>query len=930
MFRRLAAPVALLLLALLGLAVLPGRGASHHTAQDRGRERDFGPEDPREAAERDGITATVHSAAASTLLQARAHAEAMAVSTQFASAWKELGPKPYISDDPASVNTNINGWGNVGGRTTALAVDPADGNIVFAGAAGGGVWRTTDGGDHWTPQGDGLPTTTVGAVAIDPANRHTIFVGTGESNTGGDNIYGSGVYRSTDDGAHWFRAAQNIPDAATVAHIEIAGGRIFVASSKGLFRSTDGGGSYQDVLLPTNAAGTAPDPYYLSNIVSDVRVKPGTPDEVTAAVGWRKGKKAGSTPGALYRSTTGGGPGSFTRLAPTGFGQPDPNPQSTDPVGRTSLSYSAADPNTLWAVIEDAGVEAGDTFVGSGLPPKYTSLNGVYRSSDDGGAWVIQATSAELAADPTSGLVYRLPQQYGPGIQAWYDQWILADPLDANTVLMGLEEVYRGVTAPAPGPTVWHTIGRYNNLCEVTTPCDPTLPGPVAGGTTTHPDQHAAAVTTMPGGTERLYVGNDGGVYRQDRPATGFDSEHWVSLNTTYGTTQPYDAVMSGDGTVYLGLQDNGTAQISPAGKGIMVEGGDGFDVAVDPADAKNAFTEMPYGDIETTTNGGNSWNSVAPSDLAKAQFDAPIEMDPRNPKHVVFAGRQVYETVSGGATGSGDWATAFDTGHNAAANIDNSVTAVGVEGASVYAGFCGVCDVITEGLGDQGKFQNGIATNVQAGCAPATGKDTCWHKAAAVGLPNRLITDIAIDQSDPATVWVTLGGYGRRGFAPLPGPGVGSGHLFVSHDRGEHFADASGDLPDAVANSVTLRDAAVVVGTDVGTFVGTKGGSAFARLGVGMPNAPVWRTNLNPDGSKLVAATHGRGVWVYDFGAAAALGGSSRPGAAGSGGGKTPATGGPSWPGVVGVLLLAAALLTRTRSRRRASGGPKFADWRT
>jgi len=924
----LAAPAALLAASLAALLVVSGPAGR----QDGGRGSEEGqvgphgthllsPEPPREAAERDGIVSVVHSAGASTLLQARATADAMAVSSEFSKPCTELGPKPYISDDPNSVNTNFNGWGNVSGRTAALAVDPTNANIVIAGAAGGGVWRSIDGGDHWTPIGDTLPTTTVGAVAIDPADPHTIFVGTGESNTGGDNIYGTGVYRSKDDGAHWFRAAQNLPDAATVAHIEIAGGRVFVASSKGLFRSTDGGDSYQDVLLPTNAAGDGPDPFYLSNIVSDVRVKPGATDEVTAAVGWRKGKKAGSTPGALYRSTTGGAPGSFTRMAPSGFGTPDPNVQSTDPVGRVSLAYAAGqgqDANQLWAVIEDSGVEAGDTFVGSGLPPKYTSLNGVYRSTDDGATWTLTATSAELAADPNSGLAYRLPQQYGPGIQAWYDQWVLVDPYDATDVLMGLEEIYRGVAGPS-GPAAWRTIGRYNNLCVVTTPCDPTFPGPVLGGITTHPDQHAAVVAKLPDGTIRLYAGNDGGVYRQDKPATVFDNEHWTSLNGTIFTTQPYDAVMSGDGTVYLGLQDNGTGKISPAGKGIMVNGGDGFDVAVDPAKSDVVFSELPYGAVQLSIDGGQNWSDVTPSGAAKPQFDAPIEMDPRDPKHVVIAARQLYETTKGGDTAAGDWQMAYDTGHNATVNIDNSITAVGVEGQSIYAGFCGVCDVVTDGLGDVSKFHNGLATNVQAGCTPAPGKDTCWHKAAAVGLPNRLITDVAIDQADPRSIWVTLGGYARRGFAPLPGtPGIGTGHLYVSHDAGEHFADASGDLPDAVANSVTLRDAAVIVGTDVGTFVGTKTGTAFARLGTGMHNAPVWRTNINPDGSKLVAATHGRGVWVYDFGAAAASGGSSRPAAALSKGGRIPATGGPVWPEETGAVLLAVALWLRRRARAR------------
>jgi hypothetical protein len=880
-----------------------------------------GPESPTEMARRDGLHAVAHAAGGqgvepNILLKARIAADNMAVSQAFAAGWKELGPKPFVSDDPA-YGTAGNGWGVVTGRMTSLAIHPADPTTVYAGAAGGGVWKSTDSGDHWVPVGDQLPSMAVGAVAIDPLPPHAVFVGTGESNTGGDNLYGTGVYRSDDAGATWKRVFQNIAADATVAHIEIDGGHIFVATSKGLFRSDDGGASYQDVMLPTNAAGTAPDAHFLSNIVSDVQVKPGSPNQVTAAVGWRRGKKSGSTPGALYRSTAGGAPGTFTRMSPSGFGTPSPNPQSTDPVGRVSLAYAEGqgqDHNVLWAVIQDAGAEAGDTFVGSPLPPKYTSLNGIYRSGDDGATWTLKATSAELAAAPTSALSYRLPLQYGPGIQAWYDQWIAVDPYDAERVLVGLEEIYQslpGANAPA-GLAAWRTIGRYNNLC-IFTPCDPSLPAPLLGGLTTHPDQHAAAFTKLSNGTVRLFIGNDGGVWRQDAVApVGYDNERWTNLNATLGTTQPYDAVLGSDGTAYLGLQDNGTVKITSDAKGLMVNGGDGFDVMVDPKDSKIAFGEQPFATMFRTKDAGVNWSSLSPG-ISGAQFDAPMEMDPRDPKHIVIAGQQVAESLNQGDS----WTRTFDAEVNDAGKANNSISALAVEGAVVWAGFCGLCDVITDGQGDASRFHNGIANNLKDGCARKLGIPVCWQKPAATGLPNRYITDIAIDQSDPKTAWVSLGGYARRGFRPASGD---AGHLYVTRDGGQSFTDAGGNLPDSVVNAITLRDNNIIVGTDVGVFVGTKGGSTFDRLGVGMPNAPSWDTELNPDGSKLIVATHGRGAWVYDFAAPAIQGGSSRPGAAGdNSGGRLPATGVGTWAAALGAAVLALVLAGRRAVHRRA-----------
>jgi len=881
------------------------------------------PEPPAESALKNGLLSTIHGTASSgrpnLLLEARLAADALPVSKVFGGGWKELGPKPFISDHPEYTSTNANGWGVVGGRITALAIDPTDAEIVVAGAAGGGVWRTTDGGDNWTPIGDDLPSTPVGAVAIDPEDPSTIFVGTGESNTGGDNIYGTGVYRTRNEGATWERVTQNIAPDSTVAFIEIAGGRIFVASSKGLWRSTDGGDSYHDVLLPTNEDETAPDEHYLSNIVSDVKAKPDNADQITAAVGWRRGVKSGSTPGGLYRSTEGGAPGTWTRLAESNFAKPSPNPHSTDPVGRTTLAYAEGegqDHNVLWAVVQDPGVEAGDTLIGgAAVPPKYTSLNGVYRSGDDGATWTLKATSQSLATDPTSGLAYRLPLQYGPGIQSWYDQYIAVDPFDEERVILGLEEIYQsapGANAPV-GLSGFKVIGRYNHLCVVIYPCDPTFPGPVVGGLTTHPDQHAVVFGKLADGRVRLYAGGDGGVYRQEADAvTGYDNESWTSLNDTLGTTQPYDAVMGADGTVYLGLQDNGTAKITPDGVGIMTLGGDGFDVAVDPTNSDIAFGELPFADLRKTEDGGKNWDSVGPT-LANAQFDTPFDMDPRDPQHMVIAGRQIVETVDQ----FNDFTEVFDVGHNEEADFDNSVSGIGVEGTAVYAGFCGVCDVITQGLGDVTKFHNGLATNVQPGCERATGSEECWHIADAEGLPNRYINDISVDQNDPSTIWVALGGYARRGFRPLSTtPGVGAGHLYVSHDAGQSFTNASGNLPEVVINAVVLRDSQIIVGTDVGTFVGEKGSGSFFRLGVGAPNAPVWDVELNPDGSKLVAATHGRGVWSYDFGAPASSGGSSRPGAGGGGGAPTPATGANPAVAMAGSVLLVLAVLARRLTR--------------
>ena len=108
-------------------------------------------------------------------------------------AWTLIGPEP---------ENNV-WWGPNSGRVAAVAVDPTNTNIVYAGAAQGGVWKTTDGGTTWTPLTDQQPSLATGALALDPQNHLTLYVGTGEENNSGDSYYGAGILKTTDGGNTW-------------------------------------------------------------------------------------------------------------------------------------------------------------------------------------------------------------------------------------------------------------------------------------------------------------------------------------------------------------------------------------------------------------------------------------------------------------------------------------------------------------------------------------------------------------------------------------------------------------------------------------------------------------------------------------------------------------------------------------------------------
>jgi hypothetical protein len=847
-------------------------------------------------------------------------------------AWKQVGKGGGIVED-ASRGALVSGRLRDTGIVLSIAADPRDATAgtVYSGS-GGGLWKTTDAGKSWTQLG--IPSVPVGGVGVSPVDPNTVVAATGQAFQGGGEGGGLGVYVSRDAGKTWTRPAKNVQGNGGQQVTISPTGTIFVATDRGLYRSTDNGASFTDVDLPTNAEGTAS---YTGSAVaswtSDVRVRPGHPDDVYAAVGYVAGKiktpdgKIAAPGNGLYRSTRGGAPGTFKRVdvsGPTGWEQ---NPtESSDPIGRIRLAFTP-EGNGLFALVADAGNRSGRSVADQAIPLGLghdTSLNGLYYSttfSAEGSAptWFLKADSETLTAAPGSAqpiLSGASGLGYQPGIQAWYNGWVAVDPVTPGRVFIGEEETYVSTAdATLPGPTPFKVIDRYISPCALANnePCPDGVP--FYGGLSTHPDQHAG-LPLKAGSVTRLWSGNDGGIFRQDSHATtdqsGFDNEHWFS-GAFYNTLLPYRAVKGSDGSVIAGLQDNGTVKYSPGDRdSLAICGGDGTGVAIDP-DNDNIFYCQANGTLEVTTNGGKSTSDTG-APAAPAFLPAAFAMDPTNAKHLVIGDASVYETTRGQASASGDWVASFT-------NPDSkAMSAVDVYGASIYESYCALCSSSVKAA--IGATDRGIATNVKPGCTPKPGAADCWHVASLKGMPARQIQALAIDPASNKNLYIATGipSVVRVDFGGLAAPRV-----LLSTDAGETVRDVSGNLPRGNTWDIKVAGKRVYVATDLGVFTAPLGGTQWSRLGSGLPIVRVYGLSVSGDRKELVAATYGAGVWTLPLaGGKAALpppavpstpsagGGTGRPG------GNLAATGAPAGLAGLAVLLMLAGLAARRRTALR------------
>ena len=299
--------------------------------------------------------------------------------SQILSAWTSLNPAGMFYS-----RTNAN---YISGRTNSMAFHPTDPNTFYCAAAGGGVWKTTNGGANWTVLTDGLPSLMSGSIAIDPLSPNTLYYGTGELNFSLDSYYGAGVFKTTNAGTTWTQIATTGTVGSYVSQITVFptnSSLVFLSGSAGVYKSTNAGATW---------TSTSSGLYTHCVIV----------DPTNSQVMYTSVDGLVSFYGVVEKTTNGGA--SWTIL---GGGLP-----SSD-VGRILLAMAPNDHNTLYASI--AAVSTG-------------GLLGLYRTTDGGTTWTPQATTPNYLSS-----------------QGWYDNSVCVKPTDANTVIVGGLDIYKSTT----------------------------------------------------------------------------------------------------------------------------------------------------------------------------------------------------------------------------------------------------------------------------------------------------------------------------------------------------------------------------------------------------------------------------------------------------------------------------------------------------
>ncbi|HSK08038.1 MAG TPA: hypothetical protein VK911_00560 [Vicinamibacterales bacterium] len=709
----------------------------------------------------------------------------------------------------------------IGGRVTDVAVPKGSKKIIYVATATGGLWKTVNTGVTWEPIFDEQATLSMGDIAIPDSQPETIWVGTGEANHFRGSLAGAGVYKSEDGGSTWrhmgLTGTHTIgrirvhPTDPNVVYVAATGHEWTYNEDRGVYRTADGGQTWQKVLYINEKVGAI-----------DLIMDPRNPDVLIASMvnrvrlRWSDPVPAGED--GLFKTTDGGK--TWKELT---SGLPD-----TKTTGRIGIDLCLSKPDIVYAWVDNhtpVGPPSPTEKDAYGRQRTYPDIVGAdgYRSDDLGETW--------RKVSPSDRTMQRFGGTYG-----WVFGQIRVDPNDENVVFLLGVPLFRSTD----GGKSFQAIS-YENL---------------------HGDHHALWID--PTDSDYIINGNDGGAnVSYDGGKTWRDFYKGIPsiqfYNVTLDNATPFNA--------YGSVQDWGTYRAvgvrpldaaqgqrrrarSPMPKWETAPGGEGTHVAIDPTNPNIVYSSTFYGRLQRSEFVNGEWQSKdiypkpAPGEPEhRGQWLAATTLSPHDPSTVYHGFQYVFRSKDKGET----WEkispdlTAFDPRRQGTLPYAiNFATITAISESPLKAG------VIYAGTDD------GRVHVTQDGGA-------YWTEITA-GLPYfKHVWTIVASKFDPATVYISLTGRHDDDF---------NAYVFRSTDHGRTWTSIGGGLPGGPTNVVRedpKNGNVLYVGTDLGAFVTTDGAKTWNYLGSGLPNASVWDLQVHPRDNMLVIATNGRGMWVID-----------------------------------------------------------------
>jgi photosystem II stability/assembly factor-like uncharacterized protein len=675
----------------------------------------------------------------------------------------------------ASRKWMFKGPANIGARVTDMVVDPRQKDTLYVAAASGGVWVSRDAGMTYTPRWPASHTQSIGALAI--GSDGALWAGTGEANPGGGSLTygGGGVYRSTNRGRTWTNVGlRSVSRIGRIAVDPKDPRHVFVAATGHLFDPGGDRGLYEtrDAGRHWRLALAGDNP---TTGAVDVAIDPSDPSNVIVAmwdaIRYPDRRIYTGVGSGLFRSTDGGA--SFARLGPQNGLLP-----SLPSIGRIGVAFAPSDPSRVYAVY--ANNEIG-------------SFQAWFVSLDGGATWIAPPTA--LTGLAASQSVY-----------GWWFGRVFVDPADPLHVFLTGLQLYESIDGGLSFPNVHADM---------------------------HVDHHGMAWDTRV--PERVYVGNDGGVYRSD--------DNGALMSWVHAEHMPWnqfftiDVARQDPSRINGGVQDNGSLRSWGENGWDRYNGGDGVKNVINPTDPQNVFACSQYGSCVRSDDGGDSTGGMSKEGTRNGWL-TPIEFAPGSGDVMYWAGDTLNRSEDRGATWTG-------------ISPDLGKLDPGSEINPLYAAHYGTVQAIGLSATAPETIYAGTDNGYLWKTTDGGGE---WTELTQDALPNTWVTAIAVEPRNANRLYVSYSGYREADQ---------DAYVLYSKDGGATFRDVSATLPAAPVSDLVLVGGSLYAATDVGVFVTRTSRIRWFRLGAGLPDCPVLDLEYVAKNRTLYAGTFGRGIYA-------------------------------------------------------------------